>query len=411
MSSYRDVLERVGDRAQMPEPAFDRMLRRRDKKRRNQRISARAIALTILLALVLGLAHVSANRGSTPAKFPKRLPSNGWIAYTALHGKPRSTDTFIYLAGEGVPARRIVGSKGDGLDRSCPRFSPDGTKLAYSEYAPDGLPGVATVVVTALDASGDPTGAEQRIAAPTMTEPYLLCPEWSPDGQRLAYADHNGLWVATLNGQILQLSDDDQVHDFEWSPDGSRIAFSWLGGEIFLVSSTGGGDVLPLWNGMSGAQLAWAPDGTRIAVGRDDSWGETNPGIRVIDVDQDVVRTLDLGDDPSIGGYPSWSPDGEQIAFVQEDRINLADPDVSGTITLLPVESPDLPEGHVRVMGVQWSPDGKHLLALVSTSPKLTYAVVSVPVDETSSAVLVSPMTFDLYYTSPRDLDWQAVPS
>ncbi|MEX1263409.1 MAG: WD40 repeat domain-containing protein [Actinomycetota bacterium] len=419
MTEYRDVLERVGDRAPMPEPAFDRILRRRDRKRRNQRISAGVIGLTVSVALVLALANVSADRGARPIVGPPPLPTNGWIAYAAEPGNEAAGSNaprYIYLSRDGEAARRIVGSDGDGLVRRCPVFSPDGSKLAYSEYSSyDASPtGPVTLVVTALDGTGDPTGAEQRIAAPTMLEPYLFCAEWSPDGRRLAYEDDTGLWVASLDGQTpVRLFDSrgsDPVHDFEWSPDGSQIAVSLLNGGILLVP-VDGKDVSVVPGGMNGGTLTWAPDGTRVAVGRDGSWGARNPGIQVIDVDRNVVRTLDLGDDPKMGGDPAWSPDGEHIAFVEDDRIVLADPDGGGSMTLPSVELPDISKRPLSIWAIQWSPDGQRLLSIGAVlKPDVTYAVVSFSVDGTSSAVAVSPVTFGLYFTTPSDLDWQAVP-
>ena len=413
MTEYRDVLEKVGDRAPMPEPAFERILRRRDQKRRNQRIWAGAVGLTATVALVLTLAQVSADRDVRPVTEPTPLPSNGWIAYAAEPGNEAGGPRYIYLSRDGVAARRIVGSDGDGLDRKCPAFSPDGSKLAYSEYpSHDASPtGPPTLVVTALDGSGDPTGEEQRIAVPTMP----LCAQWSPDGRRLAYVDDTGLWVASLDGQTpVRLFDSrasGSIHDFEWSPDGSQIAVSLLNGEILLVP-VDGKDVSVVPGGMNGGTLAWAPDGTRVAVGRDGSWGGRNPGIQVIDVDRNVVRTLDLGDNPTMGGDPAWSPDGEHIAFVEDNRVVLADPDGGGSMTLPPVELPDISKRHLSIWAVQWSPDGQRLLSIGAVlKPDVTYAVVSFEVDGTSSAVAVSPVTFGLYFTTPSDLDWQAVPS
>ena len=410
MTEYRDVLERVGDRASMPEPAFDRILRRRDRKRRNQRISAGVVGLAVSVALVLALVNVSAERGLRPIEVPTPLPSNGWIAYTAEPGNEAGgAARYIYLAGEGVAARRIVGSDRDGLIRRCPAFSPDGSMLAYSEYASPS-PGAVALVVTALDGSGDPTGGQQRIAAPTMQGPYL-CAKWSPDGRRLAYIDDTGLRVASLDGRRpLRLFR--PVHDFEWSPDGAQIAVS-VDGAVLLVPA-GGGEVRVVPGGMDGGTLTWAPDGTRLAVGRDDSWAARNPGIQVIDVDRNVVRTLDLGDDPAMGGDPAWSPDGEHIAFVEDDRIVLADPDGGGSMTLPPVELPDISKRPLSIWAIQWSPDGQKLLSIGAVlKPDVGggYAVVSVSVDGTSSAVPLSPVTWGLYFTAPSDLDWQAIPS
>ena len=415
MTEYRDVLERVGDRAPMPEPAFDRILRRRDRKRRNQRISAGVIGLTVSVALVLALADVSADRSSRPLTVPTTLPSNGWIVYVAEPGNEAAgAPRYIYLAGEGVAARPIVGSAGDPLDRRCPAFSPDGSMLAYSQYAsPFAFPGTVTLVVTALDGSGDPTGGERRIAVRSVLEPNLLCARWSPDGRRLAYTVDTGLWVASLDGptpvRLFDNGGSGPVHDFEWSPDGAQIAVS-VDGAVLLVPA-GGGEARVVPGGMDGGTLTWAPDGTRLAVGRDDSWAARNPGIQVINVDRNVVRTLDLGDDPAMGGDPAWSPDGEHIAFVEDDRIVLADPDGGGSMTLPPVELPDISKRPLSIWAIQWSPDGQRLLSIGAVlKPDLTYAVVSISADRFSSTVAVSPATLGLYFTTPWDLNWQPVP-
>jgi hypothetical protein len=56
MTEYRDVLERIADRATMPEPAMERLVRRRARRQRNRRIAAGAVgvAITIVLLAVLG---------------------------------------------------------------------------------------------------------------------------------------------------------------------------------------------------------------------------------------------------------------------------------------------------------------------------------------------------------------------
>jgi Tol biopolymer transport system component len=242
-----------------------------------------------------------------------------------------------------------------------------------------------------------------------MQEPNLLCASWSPDGRRLAYTDDTGLRVASLDGQTPVRLSRPYIHDFEWSPDGSQIAVS-VDAAVLLVP-VDGGEVRVVPGGMDGGTLTWAPDGTRLAVGRDHSWATRNPGIQVIDVDRNVVRTLDLGDDPTMGGDPVWSPDGAHIAFVDDGRIVLADPDGGGSVTLPPVERPGIQKGHLSIWGIQWSPDGRRFLSIAALRLQLNYAVVSFSVDESSSAVLVSPVTFGLYFTTSSDVDWQAVPS
>ena len=52
MSSSRSNLERIGGRVKVPQPAFDRLMRRRDRKRRNQRIVSAALALIVSTAAI-----------------------------------------------------------------------------------------------------------------------------------------------------------------------------------------------------------------------------------------------------------------------------------------------------------------------------------------------------------------------
>ena len=52
MNDTRELLERVGDRFAFPEDAFDRLERRRDHKRRNQRVAAGVVGIAVFVAAV-----------------------------------------------------------------------------------------------------------------------------------------------------------------------------------------------------------------------------------------------------------------------------------------------------------------------------------------------------------------------
>src|SRR5512134_2945299 len=128
MSEYRDELERIGDRAAMPEPAFDRMLYRRERRDRTRRISAGVLGLAITAGLVLALASSHSGMARRPATEPTPIGSNGVIAYS-LPVATRKAPGGIYVVEEGGEPRLAISSP-DGTRATCLTFSPDGTRLA-----------------------------------------------------------------------------------------------------------------------------------------------------------------------------------------------------------------------------------------------------------------------------------------
>ena len=58
MPDARTQLERIGDRVQVPQPALDRFLRRRDRRERNRRIAAGVVGMIVFAAGVIVFASV-----------------------------------------------------------------------------------------------------------------------------------------------------------------------------------------------------------------------------------------------------------------------------------------------------------------------------------------------------------------
>ena len=74
MSDRFDVLERFAPMFEAPEPSFDRFLRRRDRKRRNQRIAAGVVGIVVALLGFGGWFLLERNAAPTPAD-RSELPS------------------------------------------------------------------------------------------------------------------------------------------------------------------------------------------------------------------------------------------------------------------------------------------------------------------------------------------------
>lgn len=105
-------------------------------------------------------------------------------------------------------------------------FSPDGESITFGSFAREGV--LAGVHLMAAD------GSDVRLITP----PALgaCCPDWAPDGGRLAFESHSSgddprraaIWTVKPDGSGLKhLTYPGTQHDFDpsWSPQGTAIAF------------------------------------------------------------------------------------------------------------------------------------------------------------------------------------------
>ena len=243
----RAEIERAAVLFRAPEGSFERLLRRRDRKRRNQRIGAGALA--IIIALVSFVALTRAFSASTrPADEPVPKPPGifsgvgGWIVYGDEDGiwavdptRPDDPNSQIQLSTEtGAPLawssdgskllilRRNSGSvdlfvlNADGTEtylatskryvRGAAKsngdrggsFSPDGSQVIYANrssiYVVDAHGGTPRVLRTASRRWFDIQGLRVQALA--------YNPTYSPDGTQIAYFDGAG---ASREGLVHQL--------------------------------------------------------------------------------------------------------------------------------------------------------------------------------------------------------------
>jgi Tol biopolymer transport system component len=307
MTDYRGTLEReLGRLSPPPRIPFDQLARRRDRKRRDERIRAGVVGLAV--AIAVGWLGFSAIRStSTPADHP--TPS------------PTATDAVLRRPGEILRSSRLgpgdllavdpaTGATRVIVDR---RFVP--STIHTASWSPDGR-------WAAYDTGGRlwvvGSGQEPRQVA-SVVRNWV----WSPTDARLA-AISVAISVSSLivvdpaTGVSTDLASivGDVTSDPVWSPDGTRILFGARGGALYSVDvATGTRTLLVRLPGEdldSMDQMAWSPDGAHIAVMNDLEPG----GGRLYVLDEDGSHVRVLVEDYQANGF-SWSPDGSRLAYAE----------------------------------------------------------------------------------------------
>jgi hypothetical protein len=341
------------------------------------------LILALLLAMaLLGVALIGALR-SGPAPIPP-LPGNGWIAVSA---NPKDVGGGqvgdIYRVDAGAPARRIIGSDGDGLAQACPRFSPDGRRLVYGEARASDLPvttfrgnwpvGDRAFVVVGVDDGGDVSAPLMRKAVSTDVG-EIACPEWSPDGTALAVRVMGETWItdaATGTTRVISALEGPRgLSELEWSRDERRIAAAEVSQVRVIRTADGTSEVFRV-QGAVPASLAWTAGDRQIVYVAVDVSGN-GAAVRVLDLTtrQDTQLTINPID-PGLRlevANTVVSPDGTRLAYFAGMRSCTTDGcgSLSAVVQTMGIDGSNVAEVAVPsgfgVRGLQWSPDGNRLL-------------------------------------------------
>lgn len=314
MIDDRDLFERAVRRFPPPEHSFDRLITRRDRKRRNQRIAAGAVGIAVAVAAILVGTSIIRSDERQPAH-PIPLRHNGPITVFGFTGGLRS------LSLDGRQERSLVKCQGSCTLVSSAAWSPNGTQVAFSATCSGGC-----------GSAGDPyhgirvvdlaTGDDRLLVSGELFSPSL---DWSPDGSRISYVADGHIHVMDADGsnptQVPGTSD--PVATASWSPDGRRFAYA-SGGAVSVIGVDGSDPTLVVPSTQPELfSPAWSPDGEEIAYRTGcDVWVTTPDGIdrtRLAQI-RSIVPRARCGSDLGSSEELAWSPDGQQIAVFVEDR-------------------------------------------------------------------------------------------
>jgi Tol biopolymer transport system component len=350
MSEYRPILEQARERFAPPDMPLEGILRRRDRKRRNQRVTAGVVGLAIgLVAIVIGGSILRSSPKVPANPNPTPVMSNGPITVFGFTGGLRS------LSLDGRHERSLVRCQGSCTLVSSAAWSPDGTHVAFSVSCGGGC-----------GSGGDPyhgirvvdlaTGDDHLLVKGDLFRPSL---DWSPDGSRISYVEDGRIHIMDADGsnRTVVPGTSDPVVTASWSPDGARFAYR-SSGALSLISVDGSDPTVivpPTYPTLFAP--TWSPDGQKIAYRTACDVWVTTPG------GEDQTRIADLRSivsaprcEPDLGSSEelAWSPDGQQIAVFVEDgrfrRVVLMQADGSNVRVLSQVDEKFPP------FGLAWQP-------------------------------------------------------
>jgi acylaminoacyl-peptidase len=208
-------------------------------------------------------------------------------------------------------------------------------------------------------------GTRRRLTVHPGTESH---PRFSPDGTRLAFlAERDGrarvYALSFAGGEPMPLIEfDEEIEEYEWFPDGERIAFIAKQPIAKKAAGPSGEDKDESKKVRIFTRTKFKADGEGYLDGR-------YTHLWSVDLATGRIRKLTEGDFDH--GSPAISPDGRLIAFVSN---RTADPDTNldSDIFAVPSRGGEI----VRVSGApgtafnpRWSPDGKRLAFLEQSLP------------------------------------------
>ena len=290
---------------------------------------------------------------------PAYSPKDGRLAFDASWAGARR----LWIADStGRNPRQITSDSSEAVVHTGPRWSPDGSRLAFRRIEK------IKSDIAAVDLGS------QRVTRVTNDNIPDMDPVWAPDGRYLYFASSRGggmnLWRLGIGnggeptGQPEQLTTGagDDVEPTV-APEDSRLAFAVRGinsdlWRLPVAPTTGQPTGAPepvVRTSRVESRGAWSPDGRTIAF-NSDRLGEMNIWLR--GVGDSTERQLTQG--PGGDYQPDWSPDGKSIAFFSAR---------AGTADIWAVQTGDarltrLTDDPATDTNPFYSPDGKRIAFL-----------------------------------------------
>ncbi|HWI60812.1 MAG TPA: S9 family peptidase [Symbiobacteriaceae bacterium] len=310
---------------------------------------------------------------------------------TRIDSEKNETKTSIYMAAPGTPAARFTGGEND----STPRFSPDGSQLAFLSRR-SGQPQIWVMSLL---------GGEARQL--TKVQGGIGEYAWAPDGSRIAFTAM--LKDDGIQPEVKEEKEDDllkkhtksvkTITELSHKMDG----VGWYGERrpcLCITATDDGAQPVQLTKPPYSVQeISWTPDGQQVLF--TSRWGENydreafESAVYAISVDGGEPRQIT--EEGAVCSGASASPDGKLVAFYMTNPENLGYDNnrialvpLAGGDTTVVAPTWDRPFENAGICDMPapggahltWSPDGTAIYALTSTEGTTQIARVGVTTGE-----------------------------
>ena len=277
-----------------------------------------AIAILLLLLVVaLAIGAFIASRPSRPLPAPFGPAANGVIPFVSNGG--------IYVGDPVTGTSRLLVGGPD--NKAVPRFSPDGTQVAYLQVATGAGSPAVDIYVVREDGSGLPVKITPQPIDDT--EAGWKWIGWTPDGRQIAVVHGVGdvnqldLFDATGSGAVEAVTTAAGMDFVQFRPpDGREILYRALvDGKwgLFAMDADGANvrpvvaPTVPAEMGLSFGAATYSADGSRIFYQHGDATGCCR--LWVVGVDGSDAHEFVPPSGASWDGVSAVSPDGKWVAY------------------------------------------------------------------------------------------------